>query len=311
MADNIVVNPGTSTVGTVATDDVSGTHFQRIKLDIGALNASTPFTADTGITVGTLGLGSVVVTSLPTSGTVVRVGNVGTLELGSVTVTALPTSGTIVRVGNVGTVELGSVVVTSLPSGGTILRVGNVGTVELGSVTVNAALPTGANNIGDVDIATGTVTQVSNVATGTIAALASGTITGGTVQNLVSGTINSGTVVNNGGTVIADNIQFRHADEFATVISSGTSTLGTIKAAVAGSVIYITDLIVSAGTATNVEIASGGTSTPIVGTLHFASNGGIAAPSFKVYPRTASGSALVYKQSTNGPLTLTVNGYVD
>lgn len=289
MADNIVVNPGTATIGTVATDDVSGTHFQRIKLDIGALDSSTPFTANTGITVGTLqNLNSGTITALA-AGTITG-GTVQNLVSGTVNALA---SGTITG----GTLQnLVSGTINALASG-TITG----GTLNnLVSGTVNA-------------LASGTITggTLQNLVSGTINALASGTITGGTLQNLVSGTINSGTVVNNGGTVIADNIQFRHADEFATVISTGTSDFGTIKAAVAGSVIYITDVIVSAGTATNVVIASGGTSTPIVGTLHFASNGGIAAPSFKVYPRTVSGSALVYKQSTNGPLTLTVNGYVD
>lgn len=155
----------------------------------------------------------------------------------------------------------------------------------------------------------GTETQIVrlDVGVGTAASNWGGSVT---VSNVNSGTITSVANVA-GGTIVNDSIQFRHADEFATVISTGTSTLGTIRAAVSGSQIFVTDIIVSAGTATNVEIASGGTSTPIIGTLHFADNGGMVAPNFKVYPRTVAGSALVYKQSTNGPLTLTVGGYID
>lgn len=42
MSDNIAVTPGTG--ATVATDDVSGVQYQRVKLDIGGDGASTPVT---------------------------------------------------------------------------------------------------------------------------------------------------------------------------------------------------------------------------------------------------------------------------
>lgn len=158
----------------------------------------------------------------------------------------------------------------------------------------------------------GTETQIVrlDVGTGTAASDWGGSVT---VSNVNVGTLaRVGTVQNiDGGTIIVNTIQFRHADEFATVISTGTSTLGTIRGSVAGSQIFITDLIVSAGSATDVEIASGGTSTPIIGTLHFGEDGGMVAPNFKVYPRTSAGSALVYKQSANIPLTITCHGYID
>lgn len=171
-------------------------------------------------------------------------------------------------------------------------------------------------------------TQVSHVQVegGTLGAVTVADIPGGTIDSLTAlpdlpgGTLDSLTALPDlpGGTVdLVTNVAFgtidrfyRHPDEFATTVSSGTSTLGTIKAAVSGSVIYVTDLTVSAGSATNVEIASGGTSTPIMGTLHFSANGG-AVMNFEVPIRTASGSALVYKQSVDGPLTITAQGYVD
>lgn len=166
----------------------------------------------------------------------------------------------------------------------------------------------GANGVysgdftGAVTLTTGTLGLLSNLTSGSVR-MTVGTLTGGTLQNLVSGTINSGTVE-------SLNIGRRHADEFATVVSSGTSVMGTIRAAVAGSAIYVTSLIVSAGTASNVVIASGGTSTPIAGTFFLNTNGGVAAQ-FDPPIRTASGSALVYKQSVDGGLTITATGYVD
>ena len=141
----------------------------------------------------------------------------------------------------------------------------------------------------------GTLPVVNNLTNGTVR-VSVGTIATGTIQNLVTGTV--------------DTVGLTHADKFGTVISTGTSTLGTIRAAVAGSVIYVTDLIISAGSATNVEIASGGTSTPIMGTAYLAANGGLVA-NFRTPLYTASGSALVYKQSTNGPLTISCLGYID
>ena len=114
------------------------------------------------------------------------------------------------------------------------------------------------------------------------------------------------------GTVESLNIGRRHTDEFATVVSTGTNTLGTIRAAVSGSAIYVTGLVVSVGSSSNVEIASGGTSTPIAGTFYFNANGGIALTPIDPPLRTASGSALVYKQSAAiSPMSITCVGYID
>lgn len=279
-----------------------------------------------------------------TTDLVTRVGNIGTIESGTVTVTN--PAGTQYDEGTApGTISGNAFLYED--SGGTLrapsptnklpVTDSNVGTdVNIVTGTINVGttdvVDRAARDLGKVDIAGfdvdlpgGTVDLVTAVTTVTDLTSGSVTVVGGTVGTIANVAVvhNAGTVaalpdlpggtvdIVAGGTIVTDPIQFRHADEFATVVSSGTSVLGTIKAAVAGSAIYITDLIVSAGTATNVEIASGGTSTPIIGTLHFADQGGIAAPNFKVYPRTASGSALVYKQSTNGPLTITCNGYVD
>ena len=150
----------------------------------------------------------------------------------------------------------------------------------------------------------GTITRVTDLLKGTITNVAQ-------VDNMAKGTVTVvGSVAGIGTITNVPAIGARHADAFATVVSTGTSVMGTIKAAVSGSAIYITDLVVSAGTATNVEIASGGTSTPIIGTMFFSTNGG-AVMNFNTPPATASGSALVYKQSVSGALSITCLGYVD
>lgn len=178
----------------------------------------------------------------------------------------------------------------------------NIATDAIGTVNYQIVkLDRGA--AGASSLFTGTVDAVTNLAGGTVSSVAN--LVKGTITRVEGGTLNSV-----GGTVITDNFTFRHGDAFATVINVGTSVFGTIKPAVSGSCIYVTDLVVSVGTASNVVIASGGTSTPILGTLHLSTNGG-AVMNFKTPIATASGSALVYKQSADGPLTITALGYVD
>ena len=145
------------------------------------------------------------------------------------------------------------------------------------------------------------VTTVANLTNGTVR-MSIGTVTTGTVQRLQDiGTLNLGTV---------DSVSQLPPNYFGTTVTSGTSTLGTIRAASAGSAIFVTDMIISVGTlASNVVIGMGGTSTPLIGTLSFAANGGMVS-NFRVAGSVTSGSALVYQQSANIPLSITVNGFV-
>ncbi len=126
-----------------------------------------------------------------------------------------------------------------------------------------------------------------------------GTIDKGTIAQV--GTVNSGTV---------DSVSQMPPNYWGTTVSNGTTTLGTIKPAVSGSAIFVTDLIISVGTlASNVVIGAGGTSTPFIGTLSFAANGGMVS-NFRVPGSVTSGSALVYQQSVGIPLTITAQGFV-
>ncbi len=100
------------------------------------------------------------------------------------------------------------------------------------------------------------------------------------------------------------------AAPFGTTLYTTANSLGTIKPAVAGSSIYVTDIIISCGSATTISIGMGGTTTPLIGTMSFAANGGLAMP-FMTPGSVTSGSALVYQQTTSGgPLSITVNGFV-
>ncbi len=145
---------------------------------------------------------------------------------------------------------------------------------------------------------TGSITAVAEVHTaGTVTELPD--LPGGTVDSIVLGSIDT----------LA--IGRRHADEFATAVASGTVVLGTIKPAVSGSQIFVTNLVVSVQAASNVEIASGGTSTRIAGTFFFAGSGGAVIGPLDPPIRTVAGSALVYKQSVDTGLSITAVGYVD
>src|SRR3990167_7718436 len=152
MADNVKITQGTQT--DIATDDVSGVQFQKIKLDTGADGISSAFT-------GTLGA----ITNLA-GGTLTR------LEGGSVVVTA-GTISDLDTVGTVGRLEGGSVVVTT---GTTNVTTGSIvvtaGTMTTGTLTKNAYRPVNqATSFGTVGTAGGSLF-------GTI----SGTSGGGTVH---------------------------------------------------------------------------------------------------------------------------------
>ena len=150
------------------------------------------------------------------------------------------------------------------------------------------------------------------------AAGASSAFTGtlGAVTNLAGGTvgrIGGGSIVVTTGTVFSQTIgtELKPTNEIATAVTlTGTAT-GTLKAASAGSIHYVTSLIVSVESAGRVSIASGTPTSPIIGTMNFNANGGIAAMPINPPIRTASGSALVFNQSGTGVIGLFAGGYTE
>src|SRR3990167_9165856 len=157
----------------------------------------------------------------------------------------------------------------------------------------------------------GTIPFVGNLNTGTVSNVNSGTITrigGGSIVQ-TAGTINTGTI--NRGTVQTIGTSIRHVAEFATAVTlTGTAT-GTLQAAVSGSVHYVTSLIVSVESSGRMAIASGTPTSPIIGTMNFNANGGIAAMPINPPIRTASGSALVFNQSGTGVIGIFAGGFTE
>ena len=134
----------------------------------------------------------------------------------------------------------------------------------------------------------------SSLFTGTLGAVTN--LAGGTVGVLTSGTV--------------DTVGLLNANYFSTVVSTGTNTFGTIKASVAGSAIYVTDLIVSVGSVTTLEIGDGTVgATDLIGTLQLNQYGGMVS-NFRSPIKTSVSGTLVYKQSVGCPLTITAIGYV-
>lgn len=145
----------------------------------------------------------------------------------------------------------------------------------------------------------------SSAFTGTIGAVTN--LAGGSVT-VTAGTIGGGSIVVTAGTVEATNVL--HADYFQAQGTIGGTATGTAKAAVSGSAIYVTDLMVSVQTISTVTVSSGTNTVPIWGPLFLAANGG-AVSNFVTPIKTTSGSALVYNQSGTGLITVAIQGYVD
>src|SRR3990167_1000978 len=124
---------------------------------------------------------------------------------------------------------------------------------------------------------TGTLGAVTNLAGGTVTRIGGGSIV------VTGGTINT-------GTIFAQTIgtELKPTNEIATQVTlTGTAT-GTLVAANTGSIHYVTSLIMSVQSSGRVVIASGTPTSPIVGTMHFGDNGGIAAMPINPPLRTAS-----------------------
>ncbi len=246
MADNIAITEGSGK--TVATDDVGGAQYQRVKLDIGGDGVSTPW-------LGT-------VTTNQETGTITSLPNLpgGTINLvGSGTITKLEggTLGLVTRVGNVGTLEVGTISsLPNLPQGsinvtaGTIATMGTMGTLGL----VNTVT---------------TVTTVSNLTNGSVR-MTVGTLTGGTLQNLVGGTLGEitnlvgGTVTRlaqgsinvTAGTITAGSIIVTAGTQTTGTVNTGTINTGTINTGTVTLQPYPAAQVLSAGTTTNGTIGT-------------------------------------------------------
>jgi hypothetical protein len=90
MADNVPITAGTGT--DVATDDVAGVHYQKVKLDGGGDGATSPITGDTAngldvdvtrlpaLVAGSANIGDVDIASAPTGASAIQIQGPGAVD---------------------------------------------------------------------------------------------------------------------------------------------------------------------------------------------------------------------------------------
>jgi len=200
MADNVTITEGSGT--SVATDDVGGQHYQRIKLTDGAADSSTPVNVDIGAKANAL---RVVPANDITDGTYIgdiKFGealpagdnNIGNVDIASSV--ALDVSAATVTVDGTVTANLGATdnaVLDAIQAA--VETIDNAISGSEMQVDVVAALPAGNNNIGKVDIASSVALDVS-AATVTVDLGENNDVTMATLPDTASGdlaAINSNT----------------------------------------------------------------------------------------------------------------------
>ena len=270
-------------------------HFDdnQVPTSMGAIG--TLGTADTGGTAkalplsvdGTTGAAHVyLVTKLDSTNDSVTIGG-GTLNAGTVTVTL--NTGTITAI-----------------AAGTLNTLGTVGTLN--------GIAAGDNNIGNVDVVTGTqqlLTTLSNLTNGSVNVLTgtiqnSGTTTGvGVVSALTNGSVNvlTGTVTSitnlAGGTVKKNETPVNIGTPYHVLGTTGVAVWGTIVAASgAGTYQYVSgvDIVVSSGTVdvavTNIGVG-GSTGAGVLARGQFTPGGGISK-NFDPVQRSGTNGTLSY-----------------
>ena len=225
MADGVTINQGTNTI--VASDDVSGTQYQVIKLDMGTNGVSNPF-----------------------SGTIPAVSN---LEAGTITSLQGGTVSSNILSGSITVIASTITVLPNIPGGtiGLVTRVGNVGTLEVGTISTLPNIPGGT--IGVVS----SVTDVANLAKGTITRLEGGTVS----SNILSGSIAviAGTV-ESVGTVPGIGVVTNLTSGSVTMTVGTLTVMPNIPGGTLGLVTTVTNLsngtIQSSGTTTGVGVVT-------------------------------------------------------
>jgi hypothetical protein len=193
MADNVTL-PGTGSV--VATDQVSGTHYQLVKLAYGALDSATLVTSSAGLPVSVANASlAITAAALPLPSGAATESTLSTL---SGKVTACDTGAVVVASAlPAGTNNIGDVDVLTLPSL-------PAGTNAIGKLAANDGVDIGDVTINNASLAvTGTFWQATQPVSGTLAATQSGTWNVGTVTT-VTGITNVVHVDDNSGSLTVD-----------------------------------------------------------------------------------------------------------
>lgn len=229
MADNINIDAGSTL--TVATDDISGVHYQVVKVAHGADGAAAHASAAAPLpvtvisaTLGTVTIGGNVNVASATLGTVavsltttgVTVNNAGSINVNVATATL----GTVAISG---TVSLSSTAVT-LSNAGSINV--NVATATLGTVTITGTV-TPSTTSSTINNAVGNPVNVSLTSTAvTVAGTVSLSSTKVTVDNAIS-LSNSGVTVSIGRTLTS-------TSGFLNSVTAGTLATGSARIKVYG-----------------------------------------------------------------------------
>ena len=338
---SIEINEGTQT--TVNTSLVGGTETQVIRVDVGSGTTTAEFGGTVrdvaNITKGTVTRveGGTITTSNPT-GTVVEV-NKGTINLGTVAVSSLPTSGTIVRVGNVGTLEVGTFtntgtvvnVATGTINVGTATVSGNVG-VSTGTITTGSITNVATLHNGTVVMPSGTVTSVTNIVGGTIGSVLGigGTVqvsgaSAGTYVNIVTGTqqtlgtvgtvpgigtitnlgsvTNAGTIKEVGKAFVVGATASGGTPTTAPVLVAGTDATGTVYAPIVSSAGALKVDSVAAGTTIG-TITTGTLQNLVSGTINALASGTITAGTVAVTVGSVVGPNASAGTSTTAPVQI-------
>lgn len=270
MADNIAVTEGSGK--TVATDDVGGVQYQRVKLDIGGDGASSPVTSIAKETGGNLDTIAGDTTSLDSK--------ISACNTADVTIS-------------------GSVLPTGAATSAKQPALGTAGTASSDVITVQ----------GIANMTALSVTEASAGAIKTAVEIIDNAISGNEMQVDVVGSLPAGT--NSIGQVQPSKYPTTDDAEYMNkyYTSAGAATDGIVWSPASGKRWYVTDLIVSVSAATTVTLEddkAGGDA--VVLKVDLAANGGFCK---RFVTPLASGedAADLIVTTTAGNLYITATGY--
>lgn len=339
MADNLTTQSTTPatvpSASVIATDDVTGVHFQKVKLDVGGDGVSVPATGDgtNGLDVdvtrvqGTVTVGDGGSTlsvddgggSLTVDGTVGISGTVpvsgafyqATQPVSLATAPTTPVTGTFWQATQP---VSGTVAVTGVATETTLAALNTkVTAVDTGAVTITGALPGGGNTIGAISNAGFTASQgtasnlkaqVEIAASQTLSTVTNVEKFGGQVVTMGTGARDAGTqrvtiATNDVVPITPSTVNLVKGFLTSTTGPSGGGTLSNFTAPGAGISFYITSIsVVNTGTAsTLITFNEGVGPTPVYYTIAPALGG--SNITFPVPLKITANSQFGYTQATS------------
>jgi hypothetical protein len=309
MADNFAVTAGTGT--TVATDDVGGVHYQRVKLVDGTLDSSTAIASGGGVEAGalrvTIASDSTGVVSIDDNGGAITVDGTLAVTNAGITTIAGAVAGTEMQVD---VLTMPSVAVTNagITSIDGKITACNTGAVVISSGTCTVDL--GANN--DVTVTNATAAnlkceEASASAIKTAVELIDNAISGSEMQ------VDVVTLPAVTGAVTANPSKLATTDDADFVrkyyTNAGAVTDGIVWSPSAGKRWYITDIIVNTSAAATItfEDDKTGGDDPVL-KLELAANGGFVS-NFKTPFASGEDAADLLITTTAGNCYVAITGF--